>query len=103
MPPNEVPASPLPSPGNTPNLPTPRLSMSPARANRLAWTVVVLALLGIVASALTSAGWIPVKAMQVCGTVAMICQGFTWYLARLMPSAGAIRAAQRNGHDQVSE
>ena len=77
--------------------------MTATRANRIAWGAVVLALLGIVASGLSGAGWLPVKAMQVCGTVALICQGVSWYLARLAPSMGAMRVAQRNGHDRVHE
>lgn len=85
------------------NMPTPQVAMSATRANRIAWAAIVLALVGIVASGLSGAGWLPVKAMQVCGTIALICQAVSWYLARLSPSMNALKAAQQNGHKEVQE
>ena len=79
----------------------PQVSMTAAKANRLAWIAISLALLGIIANAFTGAGWVPAKVMQISGTVALICQGISWYIARITPSMGALKVAQKNGHDEV--
>jgi len=101
------PAPPLPQQheavGAVQNMPAPSVRMSATRANRLAWTAIILAIVGIVAGVLAIAGWLPELGRQIASTVALICQAVSIYLARITPSAQALSAAQQNGHAEVAE
>jgi hypothetical protein len=78
------------------------IPMNPKRAERMAMAAFVLGIVALVANSLTGVGWLPVVAMQVCGWLAGICTGLSWYLARKTPSFASMAAVKKNGgnHDR---
>lgn len=80
-------------------LPVVELDMTQAQASRLRWSAFTLGGLSIVASILTAAAWLPVVGMQIAGTVAAVCTGLSWYIARRAPSS-ATRRVVSNAEDR---
>lgn len=75
------------------------IPMNPTRAERMAWTAFVLGAVALVANSLTGAGFIPKIGMQICGWLAGVCTGLSWYLARKTPSIASLQAVRANGKE----
>lgn len=72
------------------------IPMTKERATRFAWVAFVLGAVAIVANSLTGAGFLPPLGMQICGWLAGVCTGLSWYFARKTPDFDAYEAIRKS-------
>lgn len=72
------------------------IPMTKERAARFAWVAFALGGIAIVANSLTGAGFLPPLGMQVCGWLAGVCTGLSWYFARRTPDFDAYEAIKKS-------
>lgn len=74
--------------------------MTKKRAARFAWVAFVLGAVAIVANSLTGAGFLPLLGMQICGWLAGLCTGLSWYFARRTPDFEAYNALKKGDQEK---